>query len=115
MQDKQKATLYLSSEIYRQLKIRAAIDQDPMSSLAEKAIAFYLSYPDAVENSGIGHTHQVYGCPECAQQLVIKDGELMALNGKSNFNEKLNDKPKKSAAKQDIKQEIKQDEELAIF
>jgi hypothetical protein len=64
MQDKQKVTLYLSSDLHRQLKIRAAIDQDPMSGLAEKALAFYLSFPDVVESAGVGRIHQVHNCPK---------------------------------------------------
>jgi hypothetical protein len=99
MQDKQKVTLYLSSDLHRQLKIRAAIDQDPMSDLAEKAISFYLSSPDVVESAGVGHTHQVYNCPECTQSVVFKSGELISLGTKSNS---------KSPA-------IKQEEEVLIF
>jgi hypothetical protein len=100
MQDKQKkVTLYLSSDLHRQLKIKSAVDQDPMSDLAEKAIAFYLSYPDVVENIGVGHIHQVYSCPECSQSVVIKGGELISLSG--------------SHSQSNIKgQVIKQDEEL---
>lgn len=81
MQDKQKATLYLSSDLHRQLKIRSAIDQDTMSDLAQKALSFYLSYPDVVESSGFGHTHQVHNCPECTQALVFKSGELISIGG----------------------------------
>ena len=43
MQDKQKVTLYLPLGTHRQLKIRAAIDEESMSGLVEKAIAFYLN------------------------------------------------------------------------
>jgi predicted methyltransferase len=81
MQDKQKVTLYLSADLHRQLKIRSAIDQEPMSELAEKAISFYLSHAEIVERAGIGHTHQVYNCPACEQTLVIKEGELLAVGG----------------------------------
>ncbi len=49
MQDKQKVTLYLPPGVHRQLKIRAAIDEESMSGLVEKAIAFYLKYPEKVE------------------------------------------------------------------
>jgi hypothetical protein len=100
MQVKQKVTLYLSSDLHRQLKIRAAIDQDPMSDLAQKAISFYLSYPDVVESAGVGHTHQVYSCPECTQSVVFKSGELVSL-GSNKSNSK--------------GQGIKQDEEALIF
>lgn len=46
MQNKQKVTLYIPPELHRRLKIKAAIDLDSMSSLVEKAIAFYLQYPE---------------------------------------------------------------------
>jgi hypothetical protein len=51
----QKVTLYLPPEVHKQLKIRSAIDQEAMSSLAEHAISFYLSNPETIENikSGI--------------------------------------------------------------
>jgi hypothetical protein len=81
MQDKQKVTLYLSADLHKQLKIRSAIDQAPMSDLAERAIAFYLSHAEIVEASGIGHTHQVYNCPECSQAVVVRNGELFAIGG----------------------------------
>ncbi|AFY74671.1 hypothetical protein Syn7502_02720 [Synechococcus sp. PCC 7502] len=105
MQDKQKVTLYLSSDLRHQLKIRAAIDQDPMSDLAEKAISFYLSYPDVVESAGVGHTHQVYSCPECTQSLVFKSGELISLTGNVSL----------SSATNANGQVIKSDGEMAIL
>jgi len=49
MQAKQKVTLYLSPELHRRLKIRAAIDAEPMSELAERAIVFYLAHPELVD------------------------------------------------------------------
>jgi hypothetical protein len=81
MQDKQKVTLYLSPELHRRLKIRAAIDSEPMSELAARAIAFYLSHPDVVEEmeASYGRTHQVYACPECATSVAVRDGELVSL------------------------------------
>jgi hypothetical protein len=102
MQDKQKVTLYLSSDLHRQLKIRAAIDQDPMSDLAQKAISFYLLYPDIVESASFGHIHQVYNCPECTQSVVFKGGELISLTS-SHSNSSFKEQP------------IKQEEELAVF
>jgi hypothetical protein len=53
--DAQKVTLYLPPEVHKQLKIRSSIDQEPMSSLAEQAISFYLTNPETIENikSGI--------------------------------------------------------------
>lgn len=82
MQDKQKVTLYLPERLHQQIKIRSAIDGDSMSDIAQKAISFYLSHSDIVESSGIGHTHQTYGCPSCSQTVVIRDGELLAVGGK---------------------------------
>jgi hypothetical protein len=82
MQDKQKVTLYLPALIHRQLKIRAAIDDESMSALVEKAIGFYLKYPDKIEeieSSIYGKTYQVHVCPECEAGLVMRDGELASL------------------------------------
>lgn len=82
MQDKQKVTLYLPPGIHRQLKIRAAIDEDSMSSLVEKAVAFYLKYPDKVEEveaAAYGKTHQVHICPECEAAMVIREGQMVSL------------------------------------
>ena len=81
MQAKQKVTLYLPPELHRRLKIRAAIDAEPMSELAERAIVFYLSHPEMVEEreSYYGRTHQIYDCPKCEASVVIKDGEMVPL------------------------------------
>jgi hypothetical protein len=82
MQDKQKVTLYLPHELHRKLKVRSAIDSEPMSAIAERAIVFYLTHSDVVEeveSSAHGETHRVYACPDCASSLVIQDGELEAL------------------------------------
>jgi hypothetical protein len=84
MQDKQKVTFHLTEQLHQQLKIRSAIDGDSMSSLAQKAISFYLAHSDIVESSGIGHTHQLYNCPSCSQAVVIRDGELLAIGGSRN-------------------------------
>lgn len=81
MQAKQKVTLYLSSELHRRLKIRAAIDTEPMSELAERAIVFYLAHPELVEEgSYYGRTHQIYDCPKCEASVVIKNGEMVPLS-----------------------------------
>jgi hypothetical protein len=90
MQDnKQKVTLYLSSELHRQLKIRAAVDGEPMSNLAQKAIVFFLAHPEVVEDLDrvSGHTHQVYNCPSCETQAVIREGELVAVAGDAEASE----------------------------
>jgi hypothetical protein len=81
MQDKQKVTLYLSPGLHRQLKIRAAIDTDSMSSMVEKAIVFYLKHPEVVEEIEASHgkTHQVHICPECQSAMVMREGELVSL------------------------------------
>ncbi|BAY23787.1 hypothetical protein NIES2100_35790 [Calothrix sp. NIES-2100] len=82
-QTKQKVTLYLSPELHRRLKIRSAVDSEPMSDLAERALFFYLSNSELVEEveaSAYGRTHRVYSCPECESSLVLRDGELITLN-----------------------------------
>jgi len=81
-QTKQKVTLYLSPELHRKLKIRSAVDCEPMSDLAERALIFYLSNSDLVdevEASSYGRTHRVYSCPTCSSSLVLRDGELVTL------------------------------------
>jgi len=82
MQVKQKVTLYLSPELHRRLKIKAAIDSEPMSELAERAIIFYLTHSDVVDEieSSYGKTHQVYACPECETSLVMREGEMVAIS-----------------------------------
>ena len=81
MQAKQKVTLYLSPELHRRLKIRAAIDAEPMSELAQRAIVFYLEHPELVDEveESYGRTHRVYNCPECAISVVIQEGEMISL------------------------------------
>jgi len=81
MQDKQKVTLYLSQELHRQLKIKAAVDSEPMSRIAERAIVFYLSHPAVVDEveSSYGRSYQVYACPECSSSVALREGELMSL------------------------------------
>jgi hypothetical protein len=80
MQAKQKVTLYLTPEQHRRLKIRAAIDSESMSELAARAIAFYLSHPELVDEAeSYGNTHRAYACPECATTVALKEGELVSL------------------------------------
>lgn len=86
MQNKQKVTLYIPPELHRRLKIKAAIDLDSMSSLVEKAIAFYLKHPERVEEietSAQGNTHQVHICPECETPMVMREGKMVSLESKS--------------------------------
>lgn len=81
MQSKQKVTLYLPPQLHRKLKIKAAVESEPMSALAEKALFFYLTHPEIVDELETlhGHTHQVYACPECASSVVIDQGELVSV------------------------------------
>ncbi|MCG6137289.1 MAG: hypothetical protein MET45_22075 [Nostoc sp. LLA-1] len=82
MQAKQKVTLYLSPEVHKRLKIRSAVDSEPMSELAERALVFYLANSELVEEveaSVYGKTHRVYSCPNCESSLVLRDGELIAM------------------------------------
>jgi predicted transcriptional regulator len=80
MQDKQKVTLYLPPELHRRLKVRAAIDADTMTDIAQKAIAFYLSHPEVVEQqTSYGQTHRIYACPDCASPIALRDGEIVSL------------------------------------
>lgn len=81
MQDQHKAskvTLYLSSDLHRQLKIRSAVDGEAMSAIAQRALAFYLSHSEVVEECSAvsGHTHQIYSCPSCDESMVMRQGEL---------------------------------------
>lgn len=85
MQDKQKVTLYLPPDLHRQLKIRAAIDAETMTDIAQRAIVFYLSHPEIVEQCEISHgqTHRVYTCPDCTAPVAMRDGEIVSLRGQS--------------------------------
>ncbi|MGA7952395.1 MAG: hypothetical protein WCA07_02635 [Gloeobacterales cyanobacterium] len=77
-ESKQKVTLYLPQELHRKLKIRSAVDDLPMSALAEEALLFYLQHPDVVENK-MGMAHQIYSCPQCDTSLILRDHELRTL------------------------------------
>jgi hypothetical protein len=81
MQEKHKVTLYLSPDLHRQLKIKAAVSSDAMSDIAQRAIDFYLTHSDIVErvDEAHGRTHQIYNCPECRSAVVIREGELVTL------------------------------------
>lgn len=81
MRDKQKVTLYISPELHRKLKIKAAVDSEPMSALAERALTFYLMNPDAVDEveSCQGQSHKVHKCPECETSLLLKEGDIVTL------------------------------------
>ena len=87
MQSKQKITLYIPPELHRKLKIKAAVDAESMSALVEKAIAFYMQFPEKVEeikSSVHGKTHQVHLCPECDSPMVMREGEMVSLSSIGN-------------------------------
>jgi len=51
-----------------------------MSALAEKALQFYLTHSDVVEeHSGHGNAYRTYSCPSCSDAVVVKEGELMSV------------------------------------
>jgi hypothetical protein len=77
-ESKQKVTLYLPQELHRKLKIRSAVDDLPMSALAEEALLFYLEHPEVVEKK-MGMAHQIYSCPQCDTSLILRDQELRPL------------------------------------
>lgn len=85
MQDKQKVTLYLPPELHRQLKIRAAIDAETMTDIAQRAIVFYLNHPEVVERyeASHGQTHRVYACPDCSSPVAFQDGDIVSLREQS--------------------------------
>ena len=78
MSAKQKVTLYISDDLHRQVKIRSAIDGEPMSSIAQRAIEFYLTHSDVVEQTDKlgGETHRVHACPKCATPVVLREDGL---------------------------------------
>ena len=83
MQSKQKITLYIPPELHRRLKIKAAVDVESMSSLVEKAIAFYMQFPeqvDEIQSSAHGETHQIHFCPDCTSPMVMREGEMVSLS-----------------------------------
>lgn len=52
-----------------------------MSAIAERAIVFYLTHPDVVDEVEMihGQVHQVHNCPDCDSSLVLRDGELVSI------------------------------------
>jgi hypothetical protein len=82
MQDKQKVTLYLPPDLHRKLKVSAAVSSEPMSTLAERALVFYLDHPDVVaetQEASHGRVHRIYNCPQCSSPLVVRDDSLESL------------------------------------
>ncbi|MGB3615039.1 MAG: hypothetical protein WBA10_14700 [Elainellaceae cyanobacterium] len=80
MKDKQKVTLYVPPELHRQLKIQSAVDSEPMSAIAERALMLYLEHPEALQNLEHGHTHQIHSCPKCRADFILRDGEAIAVS-----------------------------------
>ncbi len=79
-----KVTLYLPPDLHRQLKIRSAVEGEAMSSIAKRAIDFYLANPSVVEDGhsdiAYGHTHVIYSCPSCSTSVVLHQGDLMEVS-----------------------------------
>ncbi|MBE9136586.1 hypothetical protein IQ254_05120 [Nodosilinea sp. LEGE 07088] len=78
-----KVTLYLPPDLHRQLKIRSAVDGEAMSSIAKRAIDFYLAHGEAVTESleaSVGQSHRVHSCPSCASPVVLSRGELVQVS-----------------------------------
>ncbi|MEM9768382.1 MAG: hypothetical protein AAF892_10950 [Cyanobacteria bacterium P01_D01_bin.71] len=49
-----------------------------MSSLAEKALQFYLSHSDVMEEYlSHGSTYRTYSCPSCSDTVVVRKDELL--------------------------------------
>ncbi|MEA5420013.1 hypothetical protein VB712_12350 [Spirulina sp. CCNP1310] len=70
--------------MHRRLKIKSVVDEESMSALVERAIQFYLQYPEAVEEIEAaqgqkGQSHRVHACPDCGSALVQRDGDLISL------------------------------------
>ncbi len=82
MSGKNKVTLYIPSDLHRKLKIKAAVESEPMSAIAERAIIFYLSNPHVIGEveSAQGNSHRVYSCPECESDFLLQEGEVVQLN-----------------------------------
>jgi hypothetical protein len=77
-----KVTLYLPPDLHRQLKVRSAVEGEAMSSIAKRAIDFYLAHGDVVADcleSSFGQSHRVHSCPSCASQMVLREGELVEI------------------------------------
>ncbi len=82
MSAKQKVTLYLSDELHRQFKIRSAVDGESMSSMAERAIEFYLGHAEVVEgvDEVQGQTHLIHACPKCDAPVALRKSGLALIH-----------------------------------
>ncbi|WP_017299884.1 hypothetical protein [Nodosilinea nodulosa] len=75
-----KVTLYLPPDLHRQLKIRSAVEGEAMSSIAKRAIDFYLAHSDVVAESletSFGQSYRLHSCPSCSSSVVLREGELV--------------------------------------
>ncbi|WP_421658607.1 hypothetical protein [Leptothermofonsia sp. ETS-13] len=65
--------------------MRAALDAETMTDIAQRAIGFYLSHPDIVEHYEEihGQSHRVYSCPDCSSPVVLREGEIVSLRKQS--------------------------------
>jgi len=78
-----KVTLYLPPDLHRQLKIRSAVEGEAMSSIAKRAIDFYLAHSEVVAESleaSFGQSHRIHSCPACTSPVMLRDGELVEVS-----------------------------------
>ncbi|MEB3213669.1 MAG: hypothetical protein VKL39_20135 [Leptolyngbyaceae bacterium] len=81
MSDKTKVTLYIPPDLHRKLKVKAAVESEPMSSIAEQAIVFYLNHSEIVDGvrAEQQNTHRIHSCPECSSNFMVQHGEVVPL------------------------------------
>ena len=81
MSAKQKITLYIPDDLHRQFKIRSAVDGETMSSIAQRAIEFYMGHADVVEGSGKvqGQAHCIHFCPQCDASVALRQDSLVLI------------------------------------
>ncbi|KPQ33250.1 MAG: hypothetical protein HLUCCA11_19030 [Phormidesmis priestleyi Ana] len=95
MSAKQKVTLYIPDELHRQFKIRSAVDGETMSSIAQRAIEFYLENAHLVESASElsdcaqGQAHRIHSCPSCSASIAIRAGKaaLIAAHSEQPFDD----------------------------
>ncbi|MGD1898572.1 MAG: hypothetical protein ACFB16_16650 [Phormidesmis sp.] len=89
MPDKQKVTLYLSDALHRRFKIRSAVDGETMSSMAQRALEFYLSNAELVENASETHgqSHRIHSCPSCSAAVTLNGDKLALIREHANHAE----------------------------
>ncbi|MEL7052674.1 MAG: hypothetical protein AAGM45_12910 [Cyanobacteria bacterium J06588_5] len=87
MPDKQKVTLYLPNELHRQFKIRSAVDGETMSSMARRALEFYLTHSDLVQNGAARHgrSHQIHSCPQCDAAVTLSGNDLRLVHTHADY------------------------------